>query len=69
MLKLVSEQLSPGGYTPAQIESQASCDDCWELVNDVPHIEKVRTQNAQFFLYERAMHVFAESKRGTHSSK
>ena len=63
MLKLVSEQLRPGGYTPAQIEQQGNVDDCFELVNDVPHIEKVRTQNAQYFLYERAMHVFAESKR------
>ena len=29
----------------------------------MPHIDKVKAQNAQFFLYERAMHVFAESKR------
>jgi len=29
----------------------------------VPHIDKVKAQNAQFFLYERAMHVFAEAKR------
>lgn len=63
MLTLVREQLRPGGYTPSQIESEANVDDCFELVGDVPHIEKVRTQNAQFFLYERAMHVFAESKR------
>lgn len=63
MLKIVAEQLRPGGYTPAQIEQQCNVEDCFELVNDVPHIEKVRTQNTQFFLYERAMHVFAESKR------
>ena len=29
----------------------------------MPHIAQVKAQNAQFFLYERAMHVFAESKR------
>ena len=38
-------------------------DDCWDVVADVPHIDKVQSQNAQFFLYERAMHVYAESKR------
>lgn len=46
MLKLASETLSPNGYTPEKIELAANCDDCWEIVNDVPHIEKVRTQNA-----------------------
>ena len=43
MLRIVEEQLKPGGYTPAQIESQTHCDDCFEIVTDVPHIEKVRT--------------------------
>ena len=63
MLKLVGDQLKPGGYTPAQLERDANVDDIFECVGDVPHIEKVAAQNAQFFLYERAMHVFAESKR------
>jgi len=43
MLKIVGETLRPGGYTPAQIEQQCNVDDCFEIVNDVPHIEKVRT--------------------------
>jgi len=63
MLKIVSEHLRPGGYTPARIDQEANCDDCFELVNDVPHVDKVKAQNAEFFLYERAMHVFAESQR------
>ena len=42
MLKLVSDQLRPGGYTPAQIESDANVDDCFEVVMDVPHIDQVQ---------------------------
>ena len=63
MLKLVSDQLRPGGYTTAQIERDANVDDCFEVVTDVPHIEKVQAQNSQYFLYERATHVFGETKR------
>ena len=63
MLKLVSDQLRPGGYTPAQLERECNVDDPFEAVGDVPHIEKVQAQNSQFFLYERAMHVFGETKR------
>ena len=29
----------------------------------MPHAEKVRAQNAQYFLQERACHVFAEAQR------
>ena len=43
MLKLVTTALRPGGYTPAQIEQTGNVDDCFELVEDVPHVEKVRT--------------------------
>jgi galactokinase len=32
-------------------------------VLDVPHIDQVKAQNAQFHLYERAKHVFGEAKR------
>lgn len=41
MLKLVSEQLRPGGYTPAQLERDGNIEDAFEVVGDVPHIDKV----------------------------
>lgn len=61
MIKIAKEQLRLGGYTPAQIERDGNVDDPFELVHDVPHAEKVRSQNAQFFLQERACHVYAEA--------
>ena len=42
MLKFVSDQLRPGGYTPAQLEQQANVDDCFDAVADVPHIDQVQ---------------------------
>lgn len=63
MIKIVKGQLRSGGYTTAQIERDGNVDEAFDLVHDVPHAEKVKAQNAQFFLQERACHVFAEAQR------
>ena len=33
------------------------------MVSNIPHLSEVQSQNAAFYVYERAYHVFGEAKR------
>ena len=63
MKELVEVHLQKGGYTPLKLANHAGCEDPFELVFKVPHVAEVQARNAQFFLYERALHVFGEAER------
>ena len=33
------------------------------MASNIPHLSEVQSQNAAFYVYERAYHVFGEAKR------
>ena len=64
MLDLVKANLKQGGYTVQMLQREGNVADPFEfMVSNIPHLSEVQSQNAAFYVYERAYHVFGEAKR------
>ena len=64
MIELVTKNLKQGGYTVQMLQREGDVSDPFEFMsNNIPHISEVQSQNAAFYVYERAYHVFGEANR------
>jgi N-acetylgalactosamine kinase len=64
MIELVKKHLKSGGYTLQMLQNEGDVSDPFAFMSSsIPHLTEVMKQNAAFYVYERAYHVFGEAQR------